>query len=88
VSCGVAYVPTRASSFIGAHPGLKLPGAKESPALGFIPPQLATLRDAAPAGKRWLFEIKHDGYRAQLRLSEGRTTIYNRRGYDRTRRFT
>jgi bifunctional non-homologous end joining protein LigD len=65
----------------------KLLGAKASPPPGFVAPQLATLRDAAPAGDRWLFEIKHDGYRAQLHLGDGKATIYTRGGHDWTRRF-
>jgi bifunctional non-homologous end joining protein LigD len=80
----VRPAPRRSSALTLAR---KLRGAKASPAPGFIPPQLATLRDAAPAGDRWLFEIKHDGYRAQLHLREGRATIYTRRGHDWTRRF-
>jgi bifunctional non-homologous end joining protein LigD len=34
----------------------------------FIPPELATLMDKAPAGDDWLSEIKFDGYRIGARL--------------------
>jgi ATP-dependent DNA ligase len=30
----------------------------------FAAPQLATLTDAPPQGRDWLFEVKFDGYRA------------------------
>src|SRR4051794_38533708 len=37
----------------------------------------STLSERARAGKDWLYEIKADGYRAQLHLRAGRTTIYS-----------
>jgi bifunctional non-homologous end joining protein LigD len=80
----VRPAPRRSSALTLAR---KLPGSIASQAPGFVPPQLATLRDAAPAGDRWLFEIKHDGYRAQLHLRDGEATIYTRGGHDWTRRF-
>jgi bifunctional non-homologous end joining protein LigD len=38
----------------------------------------STLSERARAGKDWLYEIKADGYREQLHLRAGRTTIYSR----------
>ena len=38
----------------------------------FIPPQLATLTDKAPAGDGWVHEIKLDGYRTAARLEAGK----------------
>jgi ATP-dependent DNA ligase len=32
----------------------------------FIPPALATLRSAPPAGKQWQYEVKFDGFPTQL----------------------
>jgi hypothetical protein len=40
-----------------------IPGARKSALPRFIPPQLATLVDAAPGGDDWLHEVKLDGYR-------------------------
>jgi bifunctional non-homologous end joining protein LigD len=34
--------------------------------LGFVKPQLATLKSKAPVGSQWLHEIKLDGYRASI----------------------
>ena len=53
----------------------------------FVPPQLATAAAAPPAGEAWLFEIKHDGYRCQLRIAGGEVTLRTRGSHDWTRRF-
>jgi bifunctional non-homologous end joining protein LigD len=55
---------------------------------GFIRPQLASLRTKEPAGDGWLHEIKYDGYRIQIHLSQGRVTVYTRNGLDWTKRFS
>lgn len=41
--------------------------------LGFISPQLATLKMKATWGAQWIHEIKYDGYRVQLRIDGGRS---------------
>ncbi|HVJ54232.1 MAG TPA: DNA ligase D [Aliidongia sp.] len=53
----------------------------------FVPPALATLVAKAPAGKRWLHEIKFDGYRLQARIEAGRVKLLTRTGLDWTDRF-
>ncbi len=53
----------------------------------FVKPQLATPAAAPPAGDDWLFEIKHDGYRCQIRLSEGDATVSTRGAHDWSARF-
>jgi ATP-dependent DNA ligase len=40
--------------------------------LRFIAPQLASSADIPPEGEQLIHEIKHDGYRCQVLLSEGR----------------
>src|SRR4051812_11115027 len=60
----------------------KLTGAKLAPKPDFIQPCLATPVESAPQQSGYVFEIKHDGYRAQAHLSGGRGTIFTRRGYD------
>ena len=62
-------------------------GAKPSEIPGFIPPQLATLKLRAPAGDKWIHEIKFDGYRVQIHLNKGRVKIFTRNGHDWTNRF-
>ncbi|WP_248878923.1 hypothetical protein [Bradyrhizobium japonicum] len=54
----------------------------------FIAPQLATLKPKPPAGDRWIHEIKFDGYRSQLRVSDAGTEIFTRKSLNWTKRFT
>jgi len=53
----------------------------------FVPPSLATLRDAAPTGREWVHEIKFDGYRMQARLDRGKVKLLTRKGLDWAARF-
>ena len=62
-------------------------GAKPSEMPGFIPPQLATLKLRAPAGDKWIHEIKFDGYRIQVHLYKGKVKIFTRNGHDWANRF-
>lgn len=54
---------------------------------GFTPPMLATLVDEPPAGEAWLFEIKFDGYRAQIAADGDSAKIFTRSGLDWTDKF-
>jgi bifunctional non-homologous end joining protein LigD len=62
-------------------------GAKRARFPGFIGPCDPTLRDRAPDGPGWLYEVKIDGYRAQVHIHRRRVTIYSRSGYDWTQQF-
>jgi len=53
----------------------------------FRPFQLCTLRDMIPVGSDWLFEMKFDGYRAQVAISGSEVVVYTRNGHDWTRQF-
>lgn len=53
----------------------------------FITPSAPVLKAEPPTGADWIHELKHDGWRAQLHLRHGETTIYSRNGADITRRF-
>jgi hypothetical protein len=53
----------------------------------FIPTQLATLVDRAPAGGEWLHEIKYDGYRTAARLGDRSASMLTRNALDWTARF-
>jgi bifunctional non-homologous end joining protein LigD len=57
------------------------------PRLRFIEPQLASSVEEPPEGKHWIHEIKHDGYRSQLVIEEGKSRIYSRNGYDWSDRY-
>ena len=65
----------------------KVKGAKKAAMPGFVEPMLASLVTAAPAGERWLHEIKFDGYRLQARIEAGRVKLLTRSGLDWTRKF-
>src|SRR5688572_12285409 len=58
-----------------------------SPPLAFIPPLAPTLVDQPPAGDNWLHEIKHDGFRTELLIEQGRARAMSRRGLDWTARY-
>ena len=62
-------------------------GAKSAPLPAFVPPALATLATKAPAGSRYLHEIKFDGYRIQARVENGKVRLLTRTGLDWTDRF-
>jgi bifunctional non-homologous end joining protein LigD len=54
----------------------------------FIEPMLATLVPQPPDGDDWIHEIKHDGYRSQLALQEGKVQAFTRRGADWTAKYS
>src|SRR3954454_22719747 len=54
---------------------------------GFVEPCDPTLHERAPTGNEWVYEIKTDGYRAQVHIRDKRVTIYSRSGYDWTDEF-
>jgi bifunctional non-homologous end joining protein LigD len=59
----------------------------KAPFPGFVEPALATSTEKAPSGERWIHEIKFDGYRVQVHLSNERIKVFTRRGHDWTDRF-
>jgi ATP-dependent DNA ligase len=54
---------------------------------GFIPLCHPVSAKIPPSGSDWLHEIKHDGYRLQLRRVGARVTLYTKSGHDWTDRF-
>jgi bifunctional non-homologous end joining protein LigD len=60
----------------------------KAPYPGFIEPELASSAEKVPAGRRWVHEIKFDGYRVQLHIhNEDEPKVFTRRGNDWTKRF-
>src|SRR3546814_5121205 len=53
----------------------------------FVPPMLAALVPKPPTGKKWLHEIKLDGYRLQAHIAKGKVKLITRGGLDWTGRF-
>jgi bifunctional non-homologous end joining protein LigD len=66
----------------------RLRGARKAPFPDFIEFCHPTLRIRAPRGDTWAYEIKADGYRAQLHLQKTRATVYSRTGLDWTTQFS
>jgi bifunctional non-homologous end joining protein LigD len=62
-------------------------GAKRAALPHFVEPMLATLVKTPMAGKRWLHEIKFDGYRIEARIDKGRLALLTRSGLDWTAKF-
>jgi bifunctional non-homologous end joining protein LigD len=54
---------------------------------GYIPPCIPTRAYKVPAGPGWVHEIKHDGYRLQVRRDGDTVRLFTRRGHDWTDRY-
>lgn len=65
-----------------------VPGAYKAAIPGYIEPCDPTLRESPPRGADWVYEIKADGYRAQLHLDDGDIKVYSRTGLDWTEQFS
>lgn len=50
--------------------------------------QLCTLTAEVPKGDGWIFEMKFDGYRAQVAISGSEVRVYTRNGHDWTDKFS
>ena len=67
--------PSKALATVGRRRGEPVAGATER---GFIPPQLCTPADRAPAGHEWVHELKLDGYRIQAHVASGQVRLFTR----------
>ena len=56
-------------------------------ATGFVPPCIPNGAVKPPAGPGWVREIKHDGYRLQVRRVGDQVRLFTRRGYDWSDRY-
>jgi bifunctional non-homologous end joining protein LigD len=54
---------------------------------GYVPPCIPTRAYRVPSGPGWVHEIKHDGYRLQVRREGDAVRLFTRRGYDWTGRY-
>jgi len=59
-------------------------GTAQAPFPGFIEPMHPTQHAKLPAGGKWQYEIKLDGWRGQLHLRNGAAKIFSRNGNDLT----
>src|SRR4051794_4799808 len=72
----------------GKTPPSRVAGARKAAIPRFVEPCDPVLRERAPEGSQWRYEIKGDGYRAQLHLQDGEATVYSRTGLDWTQQFS
>jgi bifunctional non-homologous end joining protein LigD len=75
-----------------AAPAKSIPPVRREPVLAakmptFVDPQLAKLVDHVPEGPRWVHEVKLDGYRAEVSVTQGESRVRTRTGLDWTDRF-
>jgi bifunctional non-homologous end joining protein LigD len=54
---------------------------------GFVEPCIPTRAYKVPSGPDWVHEIKHDGYRLQVRRVGDQVRLFTRRGYDWSHRY-
>jgi bifunctional non-homologous end joining protein LigD len=54
---------------------------------GYVPPCIPSRAPKAPAGADWVHEIKHNGYRLQVRRVGDVVRLFTRRGYDWSGRY-
>ena len=72
------YIPTMARSSRG-RPTNAPPG--------FIHPCRPIVAQRPPSGPGWVHELKHDGYRLQIHVRDGRVRLYTMNGNDWTKRY-
>jgi bifunctional non-homologous end joining protein LigD len=53
----------------------------------FIHPCQPTNASRPPTGPEWAHELKHDGYRLQIHVRDGRVRLYTMNGADWTKRY-
>jgi bifunctional non-homologous end joining protein LigD len=80
--CPVALRSSRAVSVS------RLRGSRKAAIPDYVESCDPTLRGRAPKGNDWHFEIKADGYRAQLHVRPDGITVYSRTGLDWTDQFS
>src|SRR4051812_32669608 len=80
--CAVALRPSARASQV-----VVLSDGRKAPFPDFIGPCDPTLQEDAPRRGEWLYEIKADGYRAQVHRNGGKTIVYSRNGLDWTSQF-
>lgn len=81
-------VKTKASSKKTAAAKITEKAAKSKAMPAFVAPELCISVDRPPAAAGWGHEIKFDGYRVQLRIEAGETTLKTRKGLDWTEKFS
>ncbi|MFS3137059.1 DNA ligase D [Gluconacetobacter sacchari] len=83
----IAEIADGASGKAPDAPAERVRGAKPGDLPAFVAPALATLVTSPPTGRRWIHEIKFDGYRLEARIAQGAVKLLTRGGLDLTAKF-
>jgi bifunctional non-homologous end joining protein LigD len=62
-------------------------GRPRSAPVAFIHPCRPTVAKQPPRGEGWVHELKHDGYRLQIYVRNGRVKLYTMNAADWTARY-
>ena len=62
-------------------------GRPQNAPAAFIQPCLPTVSQRPPRGSGWAHELKHDGYRLQIHVRDGRVRLYTMNGADWSKRY-
>jgi bifunctional non-homologous end joining protein LigD len=62
-------------------------GRSSNAPASFIAPCRPTVASKPPKGPGWAHELKHDGYRLQIHIRDGRVRLYTRTGADWSKRY-
>src|SRR5215813_7365454 len=62
-------------------------GRSSNTPASFIAPCRPTVASKPPKGPGWAHELKHDGYRLQIHIRDGRLRLYTMNGADWTTRY-
>jgi bifunctional non-homologous end joining protein LigD len=62
-------------------------GRPKSAPAAFIHPCRPTVTTQPPSGPGWAHELKHDGYRLQIHIRDGRVKLYTINGADWSKRY-
>jgi bifunctional non-homologous end joining protein LigD len=83
--CGVA--PFLFSQYIAPMLWRSSRGRLLNAPAAFIHPCQPTVAKQPPSGPGWAHELKHDGYRLQIHIRDGRIRLYTINGYDWSNRY-
>jgi ATP-dependent DNA ligase len=72
---------------IAGRPSKPISGPMQPRSNGYIPPCIPTRAYRVPSGPGWVHEVKHDGYRLQVRREGDKVRLSTGRDYDWSKRY-
>jgi bifunctional non-homologous end joining protein LigD len=83
----VQLEPSALGALYRSHVAQSPRAASQCAALGDIHPCRPIVAKRPPKGPTWVHELKHDGYRLQIHIRDGRVRLFTMRGHDWTDRY-